>query len=109
MIARKRFTVSVDGATWTVEEIILPKKIQIKRVRAILDDPGNVAVSFRETSSASSDLDIPLEYALTTSPLDSEENIYAEAKGSDPKRGTFYVAVKGSVATQATVQIEYES
>lgn len=109
MRARKRLIIAVAGGNWTIEEVILPKKIQIKRVRAISEDPGDIAISIREASTITTDLDIPLEYALVASPIDSEEDIYAEVKGQDPKRGIFYIAAKASVDTNISIQLEYET
>ena len=80
----------------------------IKRIRAVAASAADVALSFREVDSEDDETDIPLEYALAASPLDSEEDIYAEAHGGDPVRGTFYVAVKTSISVSVTVLIEYE-
>lgn len=107
MRVRKKFVVA-STASWVTTEVSLPKKIMIKRVRVVAASAANVALSFREVDSDSDVTDIPLEYALTASPIDSEEDIYAEAHGTDAVRGTFYVAVKSSASLNVTVLIEYE-
>jgi len=108
MTARKRITVD-STSEWTIVEVELPKKIRLRRIRAIMEDAGDVAVSFREADPVSSSLDAVVEYALAPGPLDSEEDLYAEAGDGNAKRGNFYIAIKSSVDTEVTCQVEYDT
>lgn len=103
------------GTDWVEQELPnLPPILVIKRVRAeIQSGTGTeVAVSLREKSNPSSVLDIALEYSLTTSPLDSGEDLYLWSsntfKNSSNKKAFVAVKVDSGSDTVVKVRIEYE-
>ncbi len=107
---RKRIEISCS-TSWVESEQTLPNSFIIKRVRAIADSPGTqVALSIRELSEPTSLLDIPLEYSLGDSPIDSEENILVRASrvGSN-LQGKIWVAAKANTSCIVKITIEYEA
>lgn len=111
---RSRKVVSINATTdWVEAQVEMPAKTIIKRIRAEAQAPGtSVAVSLREKTAPESILDIPLEYSLDTSPLDSEEDTYIQLEklisSSRGTMGTLYLAAKSNTSCVVKVLIEFE-
>jgi phage gp45-like len=107
MRTRKRADIAAT-TSWVTHAFSVPAKLLVKRVRAVAASPGTqVALQIREAETPD-DIDIPLEYALAASPLDSEEDIFVVASAGSQPTGTIWVAVKADQACTVTVQLEYE-
>lgn len=109
---RNRKRLKINATTdWVEKEVEIPARAIIKRVRADAQAPGTqVALSFREISEPDSILDIPLEYTLSDSPLDSEEDIYIEVRRAQSKsaNGTLFLAAKADVDCIIDIIFEFE-
>jgi hypothetical protein len=107
---RKRLKIACT-TSWTESEETFPTDMIVTRVRAIAGSPATqVALAFRETSNPLSALDVPLEYSLSASPLDTEESILVRGVPiRNSLKSKVWIAAKADAICVVEILIEYEA